>query len=91
MEKALADTHPEYHAELEQHHGPDLRRNVALGFIGRRAAEKYLRERGVSASESVVRKWYGLYSRWTPEQESEALHEDPNWHGYLASARPPQI
>ena len=32
-----------------------------------------------------------LYSRWTPEQESEALHEDPNWHGYLASARPPQI
>ena len=26
-----------------------------------------------------------LYSRWTPEQESEALHEDPNWHGYLVS------
>ena len=79
MEKAhVSDTHPEDHAELEQHLGPDLRRNVALGFVGRRAAEKYLRERGVSASESAVRKWYDLYSRWTPEQESVALHGDPD-------------
>ena len=79
MEKAhVSDTHPEDHAELEQHHGVDLRRNVALGFVDRRAAEKYLRERGVSASESVVRKWYGLYNRWTVEQLWTAIHEDPD-------------
>ena len=46
VEQAFAGTHAEEHSELEQHHGADLRRNVALGFVGRRAAEKYLREMG---------------------------------------------
>ena len=34
----------------------NLRRNVALVCVGRRAAEKILRERGVSASESVANR-----------------------------------
>ena len=78
MPKARLFTHPKDHAEVEEYHGVDLRRNVALGLVGRRAAEKHLRERGVSASESVVRKWYGLYSRWTFEQLWTAIHEDPD-------------
>ena len=67
-----------------------MRRNVALGFVGRRAAEKYLRETGVSVSESVVRTWNGLYSRWTPKQETVKTPM-MNWQRYLAPTRPLQM
>ena len=55
---------------------PSLRRNVALGFVGSRAAEKFLRERGVDASDGIVRKWYDLYSRRIPADKGEATSSD---------------
>ena len=76
IESVPVGTQPSNYTELEQLHGVDLRRNVALGFVGRRAAEKYLRERGVNASEEIVRKWYDLYSRRIPEGEGEAISSD---------------
>ena len=63
--------------DLEDWCGGNLRRYVALGFSGRRAVQKYLREHGIIVGEWVVHKWLDLHSRWTPEQESAALYECP--------------
>ena len=49
---------PSNHAEVEENYGSHLRRYVALGFVGRRVVEAYLREMGVSVRECVVRQWY---------------------------------
>ena len=35
-----------------------------------------MRERGVNASESRIRKWYDLYNRRIPEEEGEAISSD---------------
>ena len=51
MVSAHLDTQPEHHAELTESHGLELRRNVSLGFVGYRAAEKHVSESGVILEE----------------------------------------
>ena len=45
-------------------------------MISHVAQQRQLRERGVTVSESVVRKWHGLYIRWAPEKKWCAIHDD---------------
>ena len=52
--------------ELEDFYGFYVRGHFALGFTGRRAAERYLSDCGIRVGPNLVRSWYDMYGSRGP-------------------------
>ena len=72
------DTHGDVSspAALDAECGYNLRKRIALGFTGYRAAERYLSAVGIGVKHNVVRRWYDVYGRASDDEIMGRYYED---------------
>ena len=76
-------------ADLDLTYGCELRRRIALGFTGYRAAERYLSAVGIAVRHQVVMRWYDVYGRVSDDEIQRRYFEDD--HGLRPIVREAEL